>query len=125
MVVRYLTSKMLPTVATLGVAVTVWSSPASAFFPPIPNGSDVVVLPPTVPIIPVDPPVVIPPVVPPPFIPPPVVPSVPVVPVVPGDKCDPPQVPEPGTIAIAAVGLGAMAAGALRKRLKKKADHAE
>jgi hypothetical protein len=126
MVVRFLTNRVLPA-ATLGVAVTVYSTPAQAFFPPIPPPTDVVVTPPPSPVVPLPPPpvVVVPPVSPPPFVPPPVVVPPPPVPVTPDDNCScpcPNQVPEPATLAGAVIGLGALGAAALRKRFKKKAD---
>lgn len=128
MVVRFLTTRLLPA-ATLGVAVTVYSGPAQAFFPPVPIGSDVVVTPPPSPIIPVVPPppvVVVPPVSPPPFVPPPVVVPPPLVPVTPEETCPQPnQVPEPATLIGAAIGLGTLGAAGLRKRFKKKADGQE
>ena len=49
MVVRFVTTKLIPAAATFGVAISVYSSSASAFFPPI-LGSDpppVVVVPKT------------------------------------------------------------------------------
>jgi hypothetical protein len=122
MVVRFLTTKLVPAATTLGVAVTVYCSNAAAFFPPI-LGSDppvVVVPPPVSPVVPVVPPV-IPPVVPPPFVPPPVV--VPPVnpPVVPSDRCPTPsEIPEPATVATALIGLAAFGAAGVRKAMKKK-----
>jgi hypothetical protein len=112
--VRFVTSKLIPAAATLGVAVTVYSSTATAFFPPIPVGSQVVTVPPVSPQIPVVP--VVPPVVPPTI--PPVVPPPP--PPTPNEICpDPQEIPEPATITAALIGLGAVAAGGLRKKLKK------
>ncbi len=122
MAVRFVAARLIPAAATLGVAITVYSSPAAAFFPPI--GSEpppvVVVPPPVSPQIPVvPPPVVVPPLVPPPFVPP-VVPPPPVV--VPNDRCPTPQeIPEPGTIALAAIGLGVAGAAGVKK-WKKKAE---
>lgn len=126
MVVRFVTTKLIPAATTLGVAVTVYCSNAAAFFPPI-LGSDppgVVVVPPPVspqiPVPPVSPPVV-PPVVPPPFVPPVVPPTVP--PPIPNEHCpNPHEVPEPGTIATAIVGLGLLGAAGARKAMKKKQD---
>ena len=122
MVVRFVTTKLVPAATTLGVAVTVYCSSASAFFPPI-LGSDtpvVTVPPPTAPVIPLPPPVVVPPVVPPPFVPPPVVVPPPVAPT---DNCpEPREVPEPATMAMALIGLGALGAAGVRKAMKKKAD---
>lgn len=117
MVVRFVTTKLVPAAATLGVAVTVYCSSASAFFPPI-LGSDtpvVVVPPPPGPILP-NPPV--PPVPPPPFNPPPVV--VPPV-VAPNENCpEPHEIPEPATMAMALIGLGALGFAGVRKAMKKK-----
>ncbi len=129
MVVRFVTTKLIPAAATLGVAITVYSSSADAFFPPI-LGSDplvVVVPPPTRPVNPQPPPVVPPPPVivvpPPPFVPPPPPPRVPPPVVVPNDRCPTPHdVPEPGTMALAAIGLGVAGAAGARKVLKKKQD---
>jgi len=123
MVVRFVTTKLIPAAATFGMAVTVYSSSASAFFPPI-LGSDppgvVVVPPPVSPQIPLPP--VVPPVSPPPFVPPPVPPTVPP-PVTPNDTCPTPHdVPEPGTIALALIGLGVAGAAGARKVIKKKKD---
>ena len=123
MVVRFVTTKLIPAAATLGVAVTVYSASASAFFPPI-LGSDqpgvVVVPPPVSPQIPLPP--IVPPVSPPPFVPPPVPPTVPP-PVDTNDHCpDPHDVPEPATIATAIVGLGLLGAAGARKAMKKKSD---
>lgn len=122
MVVRFVTTKLIPAAATLGVAVTVYSSSASAFFPPI-LGSDppgvVVVPPPVSPQVPL-PPIVVPPVIPPPFVPPPIPPTVPP-PVDPNDHCPHPhEVPEPGTIALALIGLGVAGAAGVRKAMNKK-----
>jgi hypothetical protein len=122
MVVRFVATRLVPAAATLGVAITVYSSPAAAFFPPI--GSEpppvVVVPPPVSPQVPLPPPVVVPPVVPPPFVPPPIPPTVPP-PVVPNDRCpDPQEIPEPGTIALAAIGLGVAGTAGLKKFRKKK-----
>lgn len=119
MVVRFVTTKLVPAATTLGVAVTVYCSSASAFFPPI-LGSDppVVVVPPvTNPQLPTP---VVPPVIPPPFIPP----TVPTVPVVPNEHCPPTphEVPEPATMAMALIGLGVAGAAGLRKAMKKKTD---
>jgi hypothetical protein len=109
MVVRFLTTKVLPAVTVASTAVTVYCSSAQGFFPPVPNGSDQVVTPPTSPINPLPPvsPPVIPPVAPPP-------------PVDPG--CDPPQIPEPATIISGVIGLSILGAGALKKRYGKKAE---
>jgi PEP-CTERM motif len=121
MVVRFLTTKVLPAVSVGAVALTVYCTTASGFFPPIPIASDTVITPPTVspivPVIPVPPP----PVVPPPVVPPPFDPPKVVIPPV----CPPPppphhcQVPEPATIAVGLIGLGAMGAAALRKKFGK------
>jgi hypothetical protein len=123
MVVRFLTTKVLPAVSVGAVALTVYSTTASGFFPPIPIASDTVITPPTVspivPIIPVPPPPVVPPpVVPPPFVPPAIVVPPPVSPPPPPPQhC---QVPEPATITVGLIGLGAMGAAALRKKFGKK-----
>lgn len=37
MVVHFVTTRLIPAAATLGVAVTVYCSNAAAFFPPIPD----------------------------------------------------------------------------------------
>jgi hypothetical protein len=121
MVVRFITTKVLPAVSVSAVAMTIYCSTACGFFPPIPIASDTVVTPPTVspivPIIPVPPPPVVPPpVVPPPFVPPTVVVPPPVVPP-PPVHC---QVPEPATITVGLIGLGAFGAAALRKKFGKQ-----
>lgn len=122
MVVRFFATKVVPTVAVASAAVTVYCGSAQGFFPPVPNGSDQVVTPPSVsPISPLPPPVVpptVPPVVPPPFVPPPPVvpPTVPPPPIDPED-CDPPQqVPEPASIMAGLIGLSVLGAGAWKKK---------
>lgn len=122
MLVRFLCTKVAPAVAVGATAVTIYSSAAHAFFPPVPNGTDVVVTPPPVnPITPLPPPVVppIPPVVPPPFVPPPLPPVV-----HPKDKCDPPtrpeEVPEPATAVTALVGLSLLGAATMKKKFGKR-----
>ena len=120
MVVRFITTKVLPAVSVGAVALTVYCTAANGFFPPIPIASDTVVTPPTVspivPIIPVPPPPLVPPpLVPPPFVPPAtVVPPPPVVP--PPEHC---QVPEPASITVGLIGLGALGAAVLRKKFGK------
>ena len=98
--------------ATLtAVPFTVFTSTASAFFPPVIN------LPPPVVVVP---PVVVPPVVVPPVVPPIVVPPV-VPPVCPPPVVSPPTtVPEPATLVTALIGMGA-AAGYRALRGKKNA----
>jgi hypothetical protein len=124
MVVRFITTKVLPAVSVGAVALTVYCTTANGFFPPIPIASDAVVTPPTVspivPIIPVPPP----PVVPPPVVPPPfVTPTTCVKPPVIVDPCVPTphhcEVPEPATITVGLIGLGALGAAALRKKFGK------
>lgn len=120
MVVRFLATKVIPA-AAVGAAVTVYCAPVQAFFPPVPNGSDVVVTPPPIsPIVPLPPPVSPPPVAPPP---PPIVPPPPP-PLVPPPPCDcdcPPQsVPEPATVVSGLIGLGAVGLAALRRRKANK-----
>ena len=118
MVVQFV-SRMFP-VASVGVAVTVCCPAAQAFFPPVPVGSNqVVTVPPTSPVFPL-PPVPVPPVPPPPFVSPPLPPSPVTTLPPPVHTCDPVGVPEPGTMALAAVGLSAAAAAAVRKKLAKK-----
>lgn len=124
MVVRFLTTKVLVAVSVASTAVTVYCSSAQGFFPPVPNGSDQVVTPPTSPINPLPPPVVpppaIPPVSPPPFVPPPVPP--PVHPC-PPDHCHRPcEIPEPATVISGVIGLSVLGIGALKKRYGKKGE---
>jgi hypothetical protein len=119
MVVRFLATKVLP-VTVVGVAATVYCAPVQAFFPPVPNGSDVVVTPPPVsPINPLPPPVS-PPVPPPP----PVIEDPPLPPVSPPPPCtcDPrPQgVPEPTTVVSGLVGVGIAGVAALKRRKANK-----
>ena len=119
MVVRYFTTKILPAIAVGACAVTVFTSTAQAFFPPILIGSNEVITTPPAPVIPVTPVVpVIPPPPPPPFVSPPTtVPPIcncPAPPVV-----RPSEVPEPATMALGGIGLAVAGAGMLRKKLKK------
>ncbi len=123
MVVRFLTTKVLPAVSVGAVALTVYCTTASGFFPPIPIASDTIITIPTVspivPVIPVPPtPVVPPPVMPPPFVTPTtcVKPPVIVDPPIQPEHC---QVPEPATITVGLIGLGALGAAALRKKFGK------
>jgi hypothetical protein len=118
MIVRFLSAKVLPAVAVGASAVTIYCSAAHAFFPPVPIGSEVTVVPPVTPIVPQVPPP-IPPVVPP-FVPPVVPPVV----VQPKEKdCDPPtpeEVPEPATVMTALVGLSLLGAAAAKKKFGRK-----
>jgi len=123
------------TTATAGAAaLTLWCTEAHAFFPPLPLASDgpiTITNPPAIVPILINPidmtpvvispnvPLAIPPVSPPPFTPPPPPPNVPQV--VPPCVCvNPPQnVPEPTTLAAAAIGLATLVA--VRKRHMVKA----
>jgi len=130
MVVRYLTTKVLPAVAVGATAVSIYCTAANAFFPPIVFGSDNIITLPTVsPQVPLPPPAVVPPVVPPvvisppPFVPPPRPPHVPPPVVCPGlpRHC---EVPEPTTIVVGLIGLAGLGVAAARKKLAKIAPDA-
>jgi hypothetical protein len=115
MVVRFLATKVLPSV-TVGAAVTVYCTNAQAFFPPIPTTNTVVTTPPVAPIVPVVPPPVVP--VTPPFVPPPA-------PVRPKPHCNPDPhapccVPEPATVLSGLMGLSLIGAAALKRKFGKK-----
>ena len=123
MVVRFLATRVIPVVAA-GAAVTVYSSAAHAFFPPVPTGNQTVVTVPPVSPITVSPPPptvppTIPPVSPPPFVPPPVPPTSPPPPHV-CDPGTPAGVPEPTTVLGGLIGLSMVGAAALKKKLGKK-----
>jgi hypothetical protein len=99
-----------------GVAFTLTSQSAEAFFPPVPTTPPRVIIvdvPPVPPVI--VPPTVVPPVPPPPFVEvPPVVPPTVVPPtVVPPTTCNCPQnpntVPEPASVTAGLIGLAAVA----------------
>ena len=103
--------KAIITATLTTVPMTVFSSSANAFFPPI------ITIPPPVVVVP---PPVVPPIVVPPVVPPIVVPPVVVPPVCPPPIVSPPTtVPEPATMVTALIGLGA-AAGYRAIRGKKK-----
>lgn len=125
---------MIWTTAGVGAAaMTLWSGDVQAFFPPLPTASNdpiTVTNPPTSSPILINPitrepiriepntPLAIPPVSPPPFVPPPNVPQT--VPPICVHPPTPQNVPEPGTILAASLGLAAVVV-ARKSRLSAKA----
>lgn len=102
-------------------AFTICSQPVAGFFPPVTNGTNKVTVVPPVSPPPIVVPPVVPPVPPPPFFPPPV-PPVPPPPCACPPVVNPPNsVPEPATIALAGIGLAAVAGFRRKKADEKKA----